>query len=109
MKATRLFNLVLLALILAMFWSAPVLASDHPWDGTKVCDTLRTSNGIDGDNDGPDNQTHGGIFDWFIKWVTGSLDKNPAESQSSKGSNDQKNRVSGKDRPSSFRNYIFKK
>ena len=106
MKATRLCNLVLLALVLAVFWSAPASALDHPWDGTKVYDTIRSSIRIEGGTEGPDNEPKG-FFDWFIQFFTGK-NNNSANEQVSKNDADQDNKGTSSDRSSVFRRYYKK-
>jgi hypothetical protein len=69
MMRTRLCGLVLLALLLAVFLASPAFASEHPWDGTKVTDTLITSNGDLGQNpDDPNGDADSGILNLIVKW-----------------------------------------
>ena len=71
MMRTRLRGLVLLALFLAIFLASPVFASEHPWDGTKLIDTVLTSNGDSGqDPDDPNGDDDSGIFGLIVKWFS---------------------------------------
>jgi len=71
MMRTRLCVLVLLTLFLAVFLASPVFASEHPWDGTKVTDTVSTSNGDLGqDPDDPNGDDDSGIIGLIVKWFS---------------------------------------
>ncbi len=88
MMRTRLCGLVLLALFLAVFLASPVLASEHPWDGTKVIDTLITSDGELGQNpEGPngDGDIDGGIFNLIVKWFSDRFTANNEISRAKQG------------------------
>lgn len=73
MMRTRLCGLVLLALFLAVFLTTPLFASEHPWDGTKMVDTLITSDGeLEQNPDDPNGDINSGgdIFDLIFKWFS---------------------------------------
>ncbi|HEQ99289.1 MAG TPA: hypothetical protein ENO22_08115 [candidate division Zixibacteria bacterium] len=79
MNKTRLCSLVIVALLAVIFWSTPASALDHPWDGTKITDTLRISSS--GTNDGSSDDDGGdqGVgprkswLSWFSNWIEGLL------------------------------------
>jgi hypothetical protein len=80
MNKRRLFSLVIVALFAVIFWSTPANALDHPWDGTKVTDTLSiSSSGTgDGSSGGGDDGDQGvgprkSWFSWFGSWIEGLL------------------------------------
>ena len=73
MKKTRLCGLVIVALIAVLVWSSPAWALDHPWDGTKVSDSLAISSttGPDGgeSTDGEDSAPKSPWYSWFSNWI----------------------------------------
>ncbi len=81
MKRTGFFSLVLLALVFTVFMAEPASALDHPWDGTKVIDTLSNGQSGNPENGGNDNDSGGGLLGFFsdlMNWVIGS-EKQDAE------------------------------
>jgi len=83
---TGFLGLVLLVLIFTVFMAAPAIALDHPWDGTKIVDTLSTGDRTgsnpenNGDQEEDNNSGDGflGVFGNWLNWIIGS-EKQDAE------------------------------
>jgi len=78
MKQARMCGLVVLSFLIAVLWSAQALGFDHPWDGTKISDTLRMTGTIGGHGSGDKSISGGGQSSWFPNWLIGPSQEDPA-------------------------------
>lgn len=110
MKRTRLCGLVLLGLFLAVSLVSPLSASEHPWDGTKVTDTLLTSNGdLEQDPDNPNGDDDGGILSMILKWFRDRFaDKNEI-SRAKQGIKQEVKQTTGRKSMNLFRENLNKR
>jgi hypothetical protein len=111
MMRTRLCGLVLLVLFLTVFLASPAFASEHPWDGTKVTDTLITSSGDLGQNpDVPngDDDSNGGIFSLIIKWLSDRFTTKNGISRAKQGIKQEVKQTTGRKSMNLFHKNVYK-